>query len=46
MLGLDDKSIGQELLVADIDTIMTVDILVQEALKLPDTVTGLISHFR
>lgn len=46
MLRLDDKSIGQELFVTNIDTIMTIDILVQEALKLSDTVAGFICHFR
>lgn len=45
MLRLNNESVRQELFVADVDTIMTVDVFVEEAFELADCKTGPVSHF-
>jgi hypothetical protein len=34
MLGLNDEGVGEELLVADVDAVMTVNVLIEETLEL------------
>jgi hypothetical protein len=46
MLRFNNKGIRQELLVTDVDTVMTVNILIQEAFELSDRKIGLVGHFR
>ena len=36
MFGFDDEGVGQELFVADVDTVVAVDVFVKERFELPD----------
>jgi hypothetical protein len=45
MLRFDDEGVGQELLVADVDTVVAVDVFIEERFELPDGKIGAVSHF-
>jgi hypothetical protein len=45
MFGFDDKGVGKELFVADVDAVVAVDVFVEEGFELSDSEVGAVSHF-